>query len=441
MLLDWTTWHNGWTAPGSTADAIFRGLLALVVLLAAFEPIKELDTSVSWRADTLGARLGTRCVTPGARIALSALLVVAAALFTADLLSVVALVVIAAVFTLLAVVYLSQEFAGYVTEEDDGTKKFKVHHHLHLTGMAVLAASAAGVAAVVAGHADEPRTVTLWIAQGVWAAIGAHYVVSAVSKVRKRGLRWPDRRLFPFYITLFAHYRRGDGKLVEEKGLPWTLVRNPDWGVVLLWTALLMEFSTPLVLLGYGPRLVLCACLVIFHLSTLWLLAVDFRENAMLAALAALPLPSLGGSLGELHLDPLPWAVFAVCVVLSFAFDDRVFPFSNLPMFAAAYKPISVITLRSLDGTVRYATPTYAHCPTTGLSREYAAAHSESDGLEAFLNRVRERTARQDPPLPSDAALWAEVIDVTPAGHVVTSPSLVAHLRPSDHSDAGPHAQ
>ncbi|MFB9538201.1 MULTISPECIES: hypothetical protein [Streptomyces] len=430
MLPDWTAWHDDWSAPGATASAIFRGLLALVVLLAAFEPVKELNPQLSWREGTFGFRFGRRIVTPGARAVLASVLVVGAALFTADLFTVAALVVITAVFTVLAVVYLSQEFAGYVTEEDDGTKKFKVHHHLHLLGMALLSAAACGVVALLEGHAMEPRIVTLRIAQGMWGAIAAHYFVSAVSKVRKRGLRWPDRRLFPFYITLFARYRAGDGKSVEEKGLPWFLVRNPNWGVLLLWIALLMEFSTPLILLGSGPRLVLCACLVLFHLSTLWLLAVDFRENAMIAAVALLPVPYLADSLTSLSLAPLPWAVFAVCVVLSLAFDDRIYPFSNLPMFAAAYRPISVVTLRSADGSVRYDTPKYAHCPTTGLSREYAAAESEGQGLGEFLERVRERTAHQNPPLPADAFLWAEVVDVTPTGRVVTSEAPLTRVQP-----------
>ncbi|MEU7104390.1 hypothetical protein ACFQ2B_06065 [Streptomyces stramineus] len=398
-----------WHAFGPVGDTAFRALFTAVVLLAALEPIRGLSGGATWRPGTVGAKVGGRVTR--ARPALAAGLLLSGCAFTANVLPVPAAVVMAAVFPLLTSVYLSREFAGYVTEDDDGTRHFKVHHHLHLVGMALLGTAGAGLAAVATRNID----VTFWLAQGLWGAVAAHYFVSAVSKVRKRGMRWPDRRLFPFYLTLFARFRAGDGETVRETGPGWLLVRRPRWGVLVLWAALLLEFSTPLMLLGWWPRAVIGLGLVLFHLCSRWLLAVDFRENAMLAGLAALPLPYATGS----GFGP-QWpavAVFAVCGALSLVLDDRVYPFSNLPMFADAYRPSPVVTLRSGDGSTLHATPQALGCSTAGLSREYAAA----DDPAAFRAEVRRRAAAAGTVLPAGITLWVETVDVTPTGEVRTA--------------------
>ncbi|MGV9267588.1 hypothetical protein ACWDRR_23350 [Kitasatospora sp. NPDC003701] len=415
--------------PGAWQDVAFRALLTVIVLLAAREPLRGLSAGASRRPGTLGARLGDRLVRPGVRTALAAVLVLAGLAFTAGVLPVAAAVVMAAVFVPVTTVHLSQEFAGYVTEDDDGTRHFKVHHHLHLTGLVLLAVAGAGLAAAPGG---DPQRVTGWMAQGLWGAVAAHYFVSAVSKVRKRGLRWPDRRLFPFYLTLFARYRAGDGETVRQSGPVRLLVRRPGLGVPVLWAALLLEFAAPLLLLGPWERTAVGLSLVLFHLASRWLLAVDFRENAMLAGLAALPLPADTGPWTGLDPRPTGLVVFAVCAALSFALDDRVYPFSNLPMFADAYRPSPVVTLRSADGADVLPTPAAAGCSTAGLSREYAAADAPGGDPAAFPDLVRERAATSGAALPADTALWVETVDVDLTGEVRTTHRRLRLLTPAE---------
>ncbi|MFI9201445.1 hypothetical protein [Streptomyces sp. NPDC053048] len=414
------------------ADLGFRGLLVLVVLIAALEPVRGLAGEAGWRPGTVGASVGGRVARPGTRVVLAVILVVCGCAFTAGVLQVPAVVVMAGVFVLLTTVHLSQEFAGYVTEDDDGTRHFKVHHHLHLAGMTLLAAAGTGPAAVAAGHGADPHRVTVWIAQGLWGAVAAHYFVSAVSKVRRRGLRWPDRRLFPFYLTLFSRFRTGDGETVRHSGAVRLLVNRPRWGVPVLWAALLLEFSAPLMLLGSWPRAAIGAGLVLFHLSSRWLLSVDFRENAMLAGLAALPLPyAAGQGFGiDEHLPAV--VVFVVCAVLSFLLDDRVYPFSNLPMFADAYRPSHVVTLRSADGAEVHPTPATVGCSTAGLSREYAAAETSGGDPAAFREQVRERVTATGSVLPADATLWIETVEVEPTGEVRTARRRLWSLSPAE---------
>lgn len=435
MLFDRAAWHHSWNAPHSTSDLVFRALFAVVLAVATTGPLKELNTATSWRTGTIGNRIGDRLTPVRARTALFCAVLLSGGAFAANVLTPVALAVMTAAFLLLATVYLSQEFAGYVTEEDDGSRHFKVHHHLHLLGMAALAMTATGLCAAAAGHGATSHRTTVWMAQGLWGTIPAHYFVSAVSKIRKRGLRWPDPRLFPFYVTLFARFEAGDGKTVTHSGPGWALARRPRWGVVTLWAALLLELSAPVTLLGVAPREAICASLLLFHLSSLWVLRVDFRENAMLVALAALPLPSLGGAWTHLGLLTPAVAVFAASTALSLAFDDRVYPFSNLPMFAAAYRPSPVVTLRSADGSEIYPAPEVANCSTSGLSREYSAADSSPEAFDAFVTQVRRRTTAVSPPPPEGATLWVEIIDVDPAGTVHTSQRRLCSLFPSTAGD------
>ncbi|MEU1509164.1 hypothetical protein [Kitasatospora sp. NPDC005748] len=411
-------------APGPWQDVLFRALLTAVVLSAAQEPLRGLGVGATWRPGTLGARVGDRLVGPAVRTVLAAVLVLAGCAFTAGILPVTATVVMAAVFVPVTTVHLSQEFAGYVTEDDDGTRHFKVHHHLHLTGLALLAMAGAGLAAAPGA---DPHRVTASMAGGLWGAVAAHYVVSAVSKVRKRGLRWPDRRLFPFYLTLFDRFRTGDGERVRDAGPVRLLVRRPGAGVPLLWATLLLEAGTPLMLAGFWPRAAIGLGLVLFHLGSRWLLAVDFRENAMLAGLAALPLPAGAGP--GVAPDWTGPVAFAVCAMLSFALDDRVYPFSNLPMFADAYRPSPVVTLRCSNGADILPAPATAGCSTAGLSREYAAADGDPD---AFCARVRERVAATGAVLPADTALWVETVDVTPGGTVAAALRRLRPLAPAD---------
>ncbi|MFJ9950740.1 hypothetical protein [Kitasatospora sp. NPDC091207] len=428
MSFETAAWPPSGDVPGGWQDLAFRALLTAVVLLAAQEPLRGLTAGASRRAGTLGARLG-RLVRPGVRTALAVALVLAGLAFTAGVLPVAAAVVMAAVFVSVTTVHLSQEFAGYVTEDDDGTRHFKVHHHLHLTGLVLLAVAGAGLAAAPGG---DPHRVTGWMAQALWGAVAAHYFVSAVSKVRKRGLRWPDRRLFPFYLTLFARYRAGDGEGVRESGPVRLLVRRPGLGVPVLWAALLLEFATPLLLTGPWTRAAVGLSLVLFHLASRWLLAVDFRENAMLAGLAALPLPAGAGPWTGLDAPATGPVVFAVCAALSFALDDRVYPFSNLPMFADAYRPSPVVTLRCADGTEVLPTPATAGCSTAGLSREYAAAEAPDGDLAAFRDLVRARTTAAGATPPAGTALWVETVDVDPTGAVRTAHRRLRSLSPAD---------
>ncbi|KUH40737.1 hypothetical protein ATE80_00690 [Streptomyces kanasensis] len=218
---------------------------------------------------------------------------------------------------------------------------------------------------------------------------------------------------------------------MTRTGPGWALARRPRWGVVTLWVVLLLELSTPLVILGTAPRAVICGSLLLFHLGSLWVLSVDFRENAMLVALGMLPLPFVGGPWVSLGPQAPAVMVFAAATVLSLAFDDRVYPFSNLPMFAAAYRPASVVTLRSPDGSEIHPTPEVVNCSTSGLSREYSAAESSSDALDAFVTQVRRRNAAAPSPLPDGATLWVETVDVDPAGTVRTSQRRLCSLFPS----------
>ncbi|MCX4680627.1 hypothetical protein OG413_36045 [Streptomyces sp. NBC_01433] len=417
------------------SDLVFRALFAIILGVATTGPLRELNTATSWRAGTIGARIGDFLTPAWARIALFCAVLLSGGAFAANVLAPVAVAVMTAGFLLLATVYLSQEFAGYVTEEDDGSRHFKVHHHLHLLGMAALAITATGLCAAAAGYDATSHRTTVWMAQGLWGTIPAHYFVSAVSKIRKRGLRWPDPRLFPFYVTLFARFEAGDGKAVRQTGPGWALARRPRWGVVTLWAALLLELATPLALLGTAPRAVICVSLLLFHLSSLWVLSVDFRENAMLVALAVLPFPFVGGAWTDLGPQIPAVVVFAVATVLSLAFDDRVYPFSNLPMFAAAYRPSPVVTLRSPDGSEIYPTPDVANCSTSGLSREYSAAESSSEALDAFVTQVGRRNAAAPLSLPEGATLWVEIVDVDPAGTVHTSQRRLCSLLPSAAGD------
>jgi len=408
------SWPEVWGDPDAIRDLLFRGLIALITLVAAWGPLRELGAGGGWRSGTLGARVGDRLSTPAGRGTLGLLLVVSAGVFTVGVAFWAALVFLAASFHLLVLVYLSQEHSGYTTEEDDGTKAFHVHHHLHLMGMTLLAM----VCTVgILGLAGATGSGTSHAAQALWGAIAAHYVVAAVAKVRKRGLRWPDRRLFPFYLTLFARYSAGDGQPLPEHGPARALTRHPRWGVLLLWAALLLEFSTPVMLTGYGPRLVITASLVVFHLCCQWLLAVDFRENAMLAALAALPLPHDGHGILAPEAAPVPLAVAVACAAVSLALRDRVYPFSSLPMFTAPYRPATVISLRSPDGAVVHPAPAHLGSPTSALSRQYDAEASQNQ-TEPFLTALRDTAVARGTPLPSEAVFWREVVTVSPEGRV-----------------------
>ncbi|GAA0905221.1 hypothetical protein GCM10009549_09300 [Streptomyces thermoalcalitolerans] len=422
-------WLDVWGDSDAVRDLLFRGLFALITLMAAWGPLRELGSGGGWRSGTLGARAGDRLSSRAGRTTLGLLLAVSAGAFTAGVALWAALVLLAAGFHLLVVVYLSQEHSGYTTEEDDGTKTFHVHHHLHLLGMTLLAM----VCTVgVLGPAGAAGPGTSHAAQALWGAIAAHYVVAAVAKVRKRGLRWPDRRLFPFYLTLFARYSAGDGQPLPERGPARALTLHPQWGVLLLWAALLLEFSTPVMLIGYGPRLVIAVSLVVFHLCCRWWLMVDFRENAMLAALAALPLPHDGHGLLAPESAAVPLAVAAACAAVSLILGDRVYPFSSLPMFTAPYRPATVISLRSPDGTVVHPAPAHLGSTTSALSRQYDAAAARNQ-VEAFLAELRDTAAARGTPLPGEAVLWREVVTVSPEGRVDISQTPLER-----HPGAGP---
>ncbi|SNY53590.1 hypothetical protein [Paractinoplanes atraurantiacus] len=412
----------------TAGDVLFRSLFVVALAVAAYEPLKEMRPGTDWRPGTPGARIGDQVVTTTGRAGVAAAIAVSGLSFAAGWWIVPALCVFAAAFLLLATVYLAQRFAGYVTEEDDGTKHFKVHHHLHLAGMAVLTAAVAGLAGLVAGHGSDPHVLTAWISQGFWGAVGAHYFVAAISKIRKRGLGWADRRLFPYFVTLFTRYRRGDGETVRDTGAGPLLARHPAWSTAPLWAVLLLELAAPAVMFGYPFRLVIGVGLVLFHACSYWLLAVDFRENAMLAALVLLPLPWPGADWAGLTIAPVALTAGVGCILLSLLFDDRVFPFSNLPMFAAAYRPVTVITLRSPDGALIYPTIRYAGCSTSGLSREFAETQEPGPDLEGFLGTVRDRIARSGEEPPAGTVLWREVIDVDPSGRVHVDDGLLAGL-------------
>jgi hypothetical protein len=117
----------------------------------------------------------------------------------------------------------------------------------------------------------------------------------------------------------------------------------------------------------------------------------------------------------DIRLPIVALVVFAICVAVPLFTRDRVYPFSELSMFASSYRPMTVITLRSPDGTVRYPTPRYLGCTTSGLSKEYLAR----DGtLADFLDNVRAKARQQRLSLPEDATLWAETITTSSDGRV-----------------------
>jgi hypothetical protein len=265
---------------------LFRSLFAAVILVAAVEPLRDLGGAVSWRPGSVGARTGTVLGTEQGRLAILLALLCGAGLTASGLATAAGAVMLAAAFVTLVLLYLSQAYLGYVTVDEQGVRTAHVNHHLHLPSLAALAVAGA---AVVAAALD--RDVTGWMAQALWGAVAAHYFTSGLTKLRTAGLRWPDRRLFPYYLALMSAYQVGNGGRFRETGVRRALLERPRAGLALLWTALLLELSTPLMLAGWPPRAVIAAGLVAFHLGNLVVLSVDFRENAMLVVLAGLPLP------------------------------------------------------------------------------------------------------------------------------------------------------
>jgi hypothetical protein len=115
--------------------------------------------------------------------------------------------------------------------------------------------------------------------------------------------------------------------------------------------------------------------------------------------------------------------VFALAVALSVGFRGRLFPFSELSMFASSYTPTTLITLRSPDGATVHSSKRYLGCSTSGLSREFAAAGSAPE----FLESVGRRAAR---PLPADAVWWRERIVVDASGGVTREGAVLGPVMP-----------
>lgn len=291
MLPGWHEWIVSWGEPGAIGAVIFRVLFSLIILAAAVDPLIRLGDARAWRKGTLGAAVGPHVVRPCFRLALAVLLVLSAAAFCLDVAGVAGLMILAAAFIFVAVVYLSLPYSGYVTANEKGELNFHIHHHLHLAGLAVLAMSGAAVAAAAAGQAAEPARLTSWTAYALWGAVASHYFVSGLTKLKRRGLQWPDRRFLPFYLTMMARYAAGDGEQPRIGGVRQVLMRSAASGVTLLWGAFLLELSTPLILFGFWLRLIIATCLVLFHMAIRFLMWIDFRENAMIAALTVLPFP------------------------------------------------------------------------------------------------------------------------------------------------------
>jgi uncharacterized membrane protein YphA (DoxX/SURF4 family) len=276
------------SAYGATA---LRAAFAAIMAVSAFQPYQRLGRPLTWRPGTIGARIGSWFVGLPVRGGCALLLVVSGAAFAAGIAVPWTCVVLSTMFLLFAALYLSESYAGYVTEDDDGNRRFHIHHHLHLAGLCAITVPGAGIVAVLTGHGADVQVSTVWLAQGMWGAIAAHYFTSGLAKLRSRGLSWPDRRLLPFYVALIGGYAEGDGERMTRSALRDALLRRPALGSVTLWGALGLELLSPLMLLGPVFRAVVAGSLLLFHIVNWRLLWVDFRENAMLVTLAALPVP------------------------------------------------------------------------------------------------------------------------------------------------------
>ena len=183
--------------------------------MAFADAARTLARGDGWQPYGLARLPGSRrAMTPLGQVALLTMFFSSSVGFLTQTLPLASALVMAAAFLLEVSLYLSLDTSGYLVYGDDGRPERHVFHHLHLAGLCALTVPSAVVLSNLV-RTSSPRglgvntTDTIRV-ELIWACIGAYYLVSGLTKVRRTAGRWPDRRLFPFYVTLLEAFHLGD---------------------------------------------------------------------------------------------------------------------------------------------------------------------------------------------------------------------------------------
>ncbi|KPK56336.1 MAG: hypothetical protein AMS22_01435 [Thiotrichales bacterium SG8_50] len=366
--------------------------LACVLCLGVVEAIRALRSPDEWRLHGIARCPGVTLVSR--RLPLltaSALFFVATGCFVLKVQPFLSALSMAAIFLVLVSLYHSLPWSGYYEADDHGSPVRHIYHHLHLAGVCALGAAANESVALVAG---VPRTrlsavdvADISFVNVMWVCIGSHYFIAGLTKLRRRGRGWVDRRLFPFYIALLRTYRLGDSGRNGTDSLSSLILSRPRFGLLLLWMALACELSGVLYpFCGPMARMAIGAGLIGFHVVSRYVLFIDFRENLiMLITFSFLVVPQTGLSLG--------CAAFAAIVAASFLLGERLYPFSVLGMFTSPFRPATVLFF--VDGESGNVIPTSALIDgtTSGVSREMQMYLSKGGTVREFAKTIEKRVA------------------------------------------------
>lgn len=411
---------------------VYRAGLAAVLAYGVVDSMRTLRVPDRWLPHGLARLPGvTGLARVGPRRVLAMVFAAGAVGFVTEWSPLLSTLAMAVPFLLITSLQHSLPWTGYSIQDDDGNTLRQIYHHLHLAGLCALAALAAETIAFARGwnHARsggvDPAD-TLFV-QLVWAAIAAHYFISAATKLRVRGLGWVDRQLFPYYIHLFDCWQLGDTGRSERHFVASFILAHPAVGAALLGGALACEAAALLYPFNAVARVLVGTGLVAFHVLSARVLHITFYENlALVLVFTYEPVRWAAGAMGGSDIpavaptSALPALVaIALIVGVSVVVAERLYPFSTLAMFTSPLRAQGVVLIR-IEGDRVLPAPECAGATTSGLSREYAVHRAGGGNDETFVDMVEQRIAAAsgDPHAVPPHTLFLRTVSIDGSGTV-----------------------
>lgn len=420
---------------------IYRGGLVCVAAYTFWGALGRVKPTDTWYPNGLALVPGmTRFAAGPLRRLLVAVFAVSAACYMFKVGPLPSALFMCLSFQIALSLFQSGPWTGYFAVLRSGKAERVLFHLTHLTGLCVLGILIAEVIAAVMRLPRAPFTGTdaadNVFLQVIWSCIGAYYCTSGLSKLRVQGLRWIDRRLFPYYITFAKFFAMGDG--YEQKGrVANILINGHRIGLVLLAVTLACELGGAFYAFGSIPRLIVGGGLIAFHIGSQKLL-VPFTKNliillvfsfnhvfivnwfiqllnggeASVATLAAMA----GNPNGDFLLG---FIVFAAIIVVSFLLGEKFYPFSVLSMFTSPYRPQRVCLMADAAEEKILPMPQMTGRTTLSTARELSFHMDTGGSLEAFIESLEERMKSfKGEDVPSHYRLVIKTVDVERGGKI-----------------------
>lgn len=411
---------------------IYRAGLVIVLAYGVVDSLGVIKKPDFWHLHGLARIPGmTRFAEGILRRGITILFFISAVCFLLKLAPLYSSIIMTSGFLIITSLHHSVPWTGYSVETEDGRVVRQIYHHLHLSGLCALAAVSAEILSAILNiprssvtAADEADAIFLVM---VWAAIGAHYFISALSKLKTRGLGWVDCRLFPYYITLLRSCAYGDTGLDQKPFLATKVLQYPNLGLWMLWIALFCELGSSLYPFNNVARALIGIGLIGFHLMSSRVLYITFYENYYLLLTFTFNHTRLIGWItGQFEgaVDPVDfkWTAFITFIVIiavSFVVREYLFPFSVLAMFTSPYRSQYVIRITDSSGEAVFPMPSIAGGTTSGISREFTVHLADGGTPQTFIEKLETRIENfKGAKLPPHYDIVISTIDVEADGSV-----------------------